>query len=282
MKAGKRQINLSNPVCMGIVNVTPDSFSDGGELGHVGADRFKVDVDKVLCRAKKMIGDGAVFIDVGGESTRPGAKEVPVDEELDRVIPVVEAIARNFDICVSVDTSKAVVIKEAINAGAEVINDIRGLKDEAALVEVANSSAAICLMHMQGQPRTMQDTYTYDNVVSDVLAFLKKQIQMCQKAGISRERLLVDPGFGFGKSLKHNYQLLKHISSFEVLQLPILVGISKKAMIGDVVNRRFDQRLAGSIAATIYALIGGAKIIRTHDVAATIDAIRVHSVYLNA
>ena len=267
---------------MGIINVTPDSFSDGGKLGQVGADRFKVDVDKVLRRAKKMIGDGAVFIDVGGESTRPGAKEVPVDEELDRVIPAVEAIVRNFDICVSVDTSKAVVIKEAINAGAEVINDIRGLKDEAALFEVANSSAAICLMHMQGQPRTMQDTYTYDNIISDVLAFLKKQIQMCHKAGIGRERLLVDPGFGFGKSLKHNYQLLKHISSFGVLQLPILVGISRKSMIGDVVYRRFDRRLAGSIAATIYALIGGAKIIRTHDVAATIDAIRVHSVYLNA
>jgi len=282
LTAGNRHIDLSIPVCMGIINVTPDSFSDGGQLRQAGANLFKVDVDKTLRRTKQMVADGAVFIDVGGESTRPGAQQITADEELERVIPVVEAITRNFDICVSVDSSKAIVIEEAINAGAEVVNDIRALQNKAVLQKVVNSNVAICLMHMRGHPQTMQYNCNYDDVIAEVLAFLKTRVLICERNGIVRERLLVDPGFGFGKTLKQNYQLLKYLPDFEVMKLPVLIGVSRKSMIGDVVGKVSDQRLAGSIVATTYALLGGANIIRTHDVAATVDAIRVHSAYLDA
>ena len=223
--AGERQIDLSSPVCMGIINATPDSFSDGSEFASAKVSHFVIDVDKVLGRVKTLIDEGARIIDIGGESTRPGAVEVSVEEELARVIPLIEAIRNNFDVCISVDTSSAVVKSEAINAGAELVNDIRALTNPETLAVIANSKAAICLMHMQGQPRTMQQEYHYENVVTDVIDFLKQRIEACENAGITKERLLVDPGFGFGKSLEHNFQLLRNLTQFSSLKLPILVGI---------------------------------------------------------
>ena len=280
--AGERQINLSSPVCMGIINATPDSFSDGSEFASAKVSHFVIDVDKVLGRVKTLIDEGARIIDIGGESTRPGAVEVSVEEELARVIPLIEAIRNNFDVCISVDTSSAVVMSEAINAGAELVNDIRALTNPETLAVIANSKAAICLMHMQGQPRTMQQEYHYENVVTDVIDFLKQRIEACENAGINKERLLVDPGFGFGKSLEHNFQLLRNLAQFSALKLPVLVGISRKSMIGQLVNRPPRERVAGSLAATVLALENGALIVRTHDVAATVDAIRVHSIYTQA
>ena len=280
--AGERQIDLSSPVCMGIINATPDSFSDGSEFASAKVSHFVVDVDKVLGRVKILIDEGARIIDIGGESTRPGALDVSVEEELARVIPLIEAIRNNFDVCISVDTSSAVVMSEAINAGAELINDIRALTNPETLAVIANSKAAICLMHMQGQPRTMQEEYHYENVVTDVVDFLKQRIEACENAGINKERLLVDPGFGFGKSLEHNFQLLRNLTQFSALKLPVLVGLSRKSMIGRLVNRPPRERVAGTLAATVLALENGALIVRTHDVAATVDAIRVHSVYAEA
>ena len=279
---GERQIDLSSPVCMGIINATPDSFSDGSEFASAKVSHFVVDVDKVLGRVKILIDEGARIIDIGGESTRPGAVDVSVEEELARVIPLIEAIRNNFDVCISVDTSSAVVMSEAINAGAELINDIRALTNPETLAVIANSKAAICLMHMQGQPRTMQEEYHYENVVTDVVDFLKQRIEACENAGINKERLLVDPGFGFGKSLEHNFQLLRNLTQFSALKLPVLVGLSRKSMIGRLVNRPPRERVAGTLAATVLALENGALIVRTHDVAATVDAIRVHSVYAEA
>jgi dihydropteroate synthase len=267
---------------MGIINVTPDSFSDGAQLQKPGSDVFEVDIDMALSKAEEMVSEGAKFIDVGGESTRPGAKEVSVDEELTRVIPVIEAIRRNLDVCISVDTSSPLLMREAIAAGAELVNDIRALADPEALALCCQSNVAVCLMHMQGQPRTMQATFEYQNVVEDVLEFLQQRVKVCLGAGMSIERLLVDPGFGFGKSLEHNYQLLKHLPRIATLGRPLLVGISRKSMIGGIVDRPVEQRLAGSIAATIHALTGGARIIRTHDVAATVDTIRVNCAYQSA
>ncbi len=282
LHAGSRQIDLSVPVCMGIVNATPDSFSDGSELSSRGKQRFEIDTDKALRRAEKMVDEGAIFVDVGGESTRPGAEAVDAEEQLARVIPVIEAIHNNLDVCISVDTSSAQVIKESVAAGAELVNDIRALANPDALGQVVESEVAICLMHMQGQPRTMQSTFQYVNVVEDVLSFLQERVQVCVDAGIHKDRLLVDPGFGFGKSPEHNYQLLKELPRITFMALPVLVGISRKSMIGAVVNKPVNQRLVGSIAATALALVGGARIIRTHDVAATVDAIRVNSAYINA
>ena len=282
LKAGTRQIDLSVPVCMGIINVTPDSFSDGAQLQRTGTDHFEVDLDLTLSRAEKMVRDGAIFIDVGGESTRPGAETVSVEEQLARVIPVIEAIHKNLDVCISVDTSSADVIREAITAGAELVNDIRALTNSGALQRAVESDVAICLMHMQGQPRTMQTTYKYDDVVKEVIEFLQQRVQSCIQAGVDKDRLLVDPGFGFGKSIEQNFKLLKHLSEFASIDVPLLVGISRKSMIGGAIDRPVDQRLAGSIAATTQALNGGARIIRTHDVAATLDAIRVNCAYLDA
>ncbi|MDP6651081.1 MAG: dihydropteroate synthase [Gammaproteobacteria bacterium] len=267
---------------MGIVNATPDSFSDGSELSSPGKQRFEIDTDKALRKAEKIVNEGAIFVDVGGESTRPGAEVVDTEEQLARVIPVIEAISNNLDVCISVDTSSAQVIKESLGAGAELVNDIRALANPEALGQVVESEAAICLMHMQGQPRTMQSTFQYVNVVEDVLSFLRERVRVCVDAGIQKDRLLVDPGFGFGKSLEHNYQLLKELPRITSIDLPVLVGISRKSMIGAVVNKPVNQRLTGSIAATALALVGGARIIRTHDVAATVDAIRVNSAYINA
>jgi dihydropteroate synthase len=282
LKAGARQIDLSRPVCMGILNTTPDSFSDGAQLARAGSERFAVDVDLALARAEAMLGEGAVFVDIGGESTRPGAEPVSVGEELNRVIPVVEAIQRNLDICISVDTSNPTVMREAVAAGAELINDVRALTRDDALQAAAASKAAICLMHMQGQPQTMQQNVSYSDVVAEVRDTLQQRIKACLDAGIENNRLLVDPGFGFGKTVQHNFQLLKQLPSLQSLGLPLLVGMSRKSMIGAATGRDLDQRLAGSVAAASLALHNGAHVIRSHDVAATMDAIRVHCAYQDA
>ncbi len=267
---------------MGIINATPDSFSDGAELQKPGTDSFRLDIDKALSRAAAMVSAGATLIDVGGESTRPGALEVSEQEELARVIPLIEAIASRLDVCISVDTSSPVVMVEAVKSGAELINDVRALSTSGALEAVSSTSAAVCLMHMRGKPSTMQEQVSYTSVVEEVYEFLKERMERCAQAGIDRSRMLIDPGFGFGKSVEHNYLLLKNLARFSELEVPLLIGISRKSMIGEVVQRPVDQRLAGSIAATTLALNAGAKIIRTHDVAATMDAIRVNSAYSGA
>jgi len=270
---------------MGIINATPDSFSDGAELQKPGADSFQLDIDKALSRAEAMLADGATFIDVGGESTRPGAAAVSEEEELDRVIPIIEAIKARLDVCISADTSSPLVMLQAINSGAELINDVRALLTPGAIEVVSESKVAVCLMHMQGKPGTMQKNVSqtsYDNVVGEVFGFLKGRVEYCLDQGMERSRLLIDPGFGFGKTVQHNYLLLKKLAHFSELEIPLLIGVSRKSMIGEVTGRAVDQRLAGSITATAFALASGAKIIRTHDVAATMDAIRVNSAYSSA
>ncbi len=282
LKAGARQISLSDPVCMAIVNITPDSFSDGAQFSaDPSAKTFKPDIAKILNAIERMVEEGATFIDIGGESTRPGAIAVGEAEELDRVIPVIEAVQQNLDVCISVDTSNPTVMLAATNAGAEMINDVRALTRAGALEAAAKTDAAICVMHMQGQPAYMQDAASYDNVVDEVAQFLTLRLQACVAAGIGRERLLADPGFGFGKTQQHNYSLLKNLSQLASVNVPLLVGVSRKSMLGAATNRPVDQRLAASIAAIMPALAAGAKIIRAHDVAATMDAIRVHCAYQN-
>jgi dihydropteroate synthase len=282
LTAGDRQIDLSIPVCMGIINATPDSFSDGAELQRSGTTSFQLDIDKALFRAETMVAEGATFVDVGGESTRPGAATVSEQEELDRVIPLIAAISASLDVCVSIDTSSPVVMKEALDSGAQLINDIRALAIPGAAELLASTKAAVCLMHMQGAPSTMQKTPSYGSVVLEVFDFLKSRVAYSLECGIEQDRLLIDPGFGFGKTVQHNYQLLKNLGYFSQLEIPLLVGLSRKSMIGEVVARPVEQRLAGSIAATTLALASGARIIRTHDVAATMDAIRVNLAYSSA
>ena len=266
---GQFKIDLSQPVVMGILNVTPDSFSDGG-------DYFSL--QQAEQRAIEMQHQGAAIIDVGGESTRPGSQGVSVQEELDRVIPVIEKISTSLDIPVSVDTSKPEVMREAVQAGAGMINDVMALQQSNALETVAtlDSSIAVCLMHMQGKPRSMQNKPSYENVVDDVFKFLQLRAQACAMAGISHHRLLVDPGFGFGKTLQHNLQLLANLSRFTKIKLPVLVGVSRKSMIGTLLGDvPTEQRLIGSIAAAVMAYERGAQILRVHDVKETVDALAV-------
>jgi dihydropteroate synthase len=262
-----QQLDLSCCNIMGILNVTPDSFSDGGSFNSL---------DRALFHAERMINQGATLIDVGGESTRPGAAKVSLQEELDRVIPVVEAIHKNLDTIISVDTSTPQVITQSAAVGAGLINDVRALQREGALDAAASTNLPICLMHMQGQPDTMQKAPSYDDVVSDIHAFLAERIHACAAVGINKERLILDPGFGFGKALEHNYQLLNQLETFHKLGLPLLVGVSRKTMIGKVLNDRpADQRLMGSVAAAVIAAMKAASILRVHDVAETCDAIKI-------
>ncbi len=280
LTAGTRQIDLSVPICMGILNTTPDSFSDGSQLAVSDAIRFRVDVDKALQRAESMVAEGALIIDVGGESTRPGAEVISLQEEMDRVLPVVEAIRQRIDVCVSVDSSSPELFTAAVGAGAELINDVRALNREGALAAAAATNAAICLMHMQGQPGTMQDSISYDDVQRDVSDYLGQRLAVCRNAGIGNDRLLIDPGFGFGKTVAHNFQLLRSLSQLAIHEVPVLAGLSRKSMLGAATGKEVGQRLAASVAAATLALQGGAKIIRSHDVAATVDAIRVHCAFI--
>ncbi len=271
LRCGTRTLDLSYPNVMGVLNVTPDSFSDGG--------RFNA-LDEGLKQAERMLAEGAHIIDVGGESTRPGATPVSTQEELDRVIPMVEAISSRLDVCISVDTSSPEVISGAANAGAHMLNDVRALQREGALQAAASTDLPVCLMHMQGQPDTMQNNPNYHQVLDDVYVFLAQRIQACSQAGIDLSRMLVDPGFGFGKSLDHNLTLLAKLEKLKTLRVPVLVGLSRKSMIGailksDAGDRPVDDRLFGSVSAAVIAAMNGAHIVRVHDVKETADALKV-------
>ena len=259
LKPGKTAI-------MGVLNVTPDSFSDGGQY---------LDSRAALARARTMAAQGAHIIHVGGESTRPGANPVSADEECARVVRVIQALVREMDIPVSVDTSKPEVITAAVEAGACLVNDVRALQEPGALEAVAATDAWVCLMHMQGKPRTMQSNPRYNAVLVEVRDFLLARVQACTDAGIGRERLILDPGFGFGKTLEHNLELLANLGTLRELGLPILVGMSRKSMIGAITGRDADDRVHGSIAAAVIAAMQGVDIVRVHDVAGTADGLRV-------
>ncbi len=259
-------LDLSHPHVMGILNVTPDSFSDGGKHNEL---------IQALTHANEMINAGATIIDVGGESTRPGAADVSVEQELERVIPVVEAIAQRFEVWISVDTSKPEVIRESARVGAHIINDIRSLQEPGALAAAAETGLPVCLMHMQGEPKTMQQSPQYHNVLRDVDQFFVEHIARCEAAGIKKSQLLLDPGFGFGKNLSHNYQLLAHLADYHRFGLPLLVGMSRKSMIGQLLNVGPSQRLTGSLACAVIAAMQGAHILRVHDVKETEEAMRV-------
>lgn len=259
-------LDLSHPHVMGILNVTPDSFSDGGTHNTL--------VEAVK-HANLMINAGATIIDIGGESTRPGAADVSVEEELARVIPTVEAIAQRFEVWISVDTSKPEVIRESARVGAHIINDIRSLTEPGALEAAAETGLPVCLMHMQGQPKTMQDAPKYADVFADVERFFIEHIVRCERAGIAKDKLLLDPGFGFGKNLSHNYELLARLGEFHHFGLPLLVGMSRKSIVGQLLNVGPTERLNGSLACAVIAAMQGAQIIRVHDVKETVEALRV-------
>lgn len=272
LQCGTKHLDLSRPSIMGIVNVTPDSFSDGGEL----YDNAQLDLSKTLKVIEKMLADGADIIDIGGESTRPGAAVVSTQQELDRVIPVLEAVVERFDALVSVDTSTAEMITESSKKGASLINDVRALGREGALAAAASSQLPICLMHMQNQPQTMQIEPTYTDVVAEVLAFLDERKYICMKAGIDSQKIILDPGFGFGKTLAHNLTLFGAIDQFVATGHPVLVGVSRKTMIGQMLGlENTDERLMGSVALALLAAQRGAAILRVHDVLETRQAIDV-------
>ena len=271
LMCGKRVLDLTQPVVMGILNITPDSFSDGGQLYGNG----KAHIDHCLFIAAQMVKEGAAILDIGGESTRPGALAVSSEEELARVLPVIEAISSRLDIVISVDTSNPALMVAAAKQGAGMINDVRALERPGALVAAAQTRLPVCLMHMQGQPTTMQVAPAYTDVVTQVLDSLLLRVTACLDAGIVRDNILLDPGFGFGKTLEHNLQLLAHLDVLTRLPYPVLVGLSRKSIIGKVTGRNVNERLPGSLALAQLALQRGAKILRVHDVAATMDILKV-------
>ncbi len=266
MNFAGRELDLSRCHVMGILNVTPDSFSDGGQFNRS---------DAALARARQMVADGATFIDIGGESTRPGATPVSVQEELDRVCSVVEAAARELDAVISVDTSAPEVMAETAKLGAGLINDVRALQRDGAPEVAAQAGIPVCIMHIQGEPDTMQDRPEYRNVRREVSAFLTERMRVAELAGIRPENILLDPGFGFGKSLEHNLQLLACLEQMHILGHPLLVGVSRKSMLGHITGRSVNERLPASVAAATIAAMKGASIIRVHDVRETVDAVRV-------
>lgn len=261
--AGK-SLDLSHPQVMGILNVTPDSFSDGGQF---------LAKDKAVAQAKQMVADGATIIDVGGESTRPGAAIVPVEQEIERVVPVIEAIRAELDTVISIDTSKPDVMRAAVKAGATLINDVQALQVDGALQAAVDLGVPVCLMHAQGTPQTMQNDPRYDDVVTEVIDFLLERVKVCEQAGIARNQLILDPGFGFGKRASHNLRLMKQLDKLIEHGLPVLVGVSRKSIIGALLNVSTEERLAGSLSLATIAVWQGAKIIRTHDVRETKQAI---------
>ena len=266
MNFAGRELDMSRCHVMGILNVTPDSFSDGGQFNRP---------DAALARARQMVADGATFIDIGGESTRPGATPVSVQEELDRVCSVVEAAARELDAVISVDTSAPEVMAETAKLGAGLINDVRALQRDGAPEVAAQAGIPVCIMHIQGEPDTMQDRPEYRNVRREVSAFLTERMRVAELAGIRPENILLDPGFGFGKSLEHNLQLLACLEQMHILGHPLLVGVSRKSMLGHITGRDVNERLPASVAAATIAAMKGASIIRVHDVRETVDAVRV-------
>ena len=269
---GGRSLDLGIAHVMGILNITPDSFSDGGELLTSTGD---VDIDTVLRRAEAMLNSGAAILDIGGESTRPGAREVSSDEEIHRVMPVVEALHANLDVILSVDTSNPDLIRLCPGAGVGLINDVRALTRDGALAAAAATGLPVCLMHMQGTPVDMQDHPNYTDVVTEVCTFLAERVAACMGAGIASSKLLLDPGFGFGKSLEHNLDLLGRLARLQQLELPLLIGVSRKRMIGMITGRREKDRMIGGVAAAVIGVMNGARIVRTHDVAETVDALKI-------
>jgi dihydropteroate synthase len=258
---------------MGVLNTTPDSFSDGGHF---------VSVETAVAHGLRMAEEGAAIIDVGGESTRPGARPVGAEEEIDRVVPVIEKLRARADVLVSIDTSKPQVMRAAAAAGAEMINDVRALTEEGAVEAALETQCAVCLMHMQGDPQTMQVAPHYEDVVGEVKAFLKQRVEVCRVAGLAADRVVVDPGFGFGKSLDHNLELLRHLDRLRVdlhggpgTAAPIMVGLSRKSIVGRLTGRPAGERVYGSIALAVLAVLNGARIVRVHDVGATVDALKM-------
>ncbi|WP_417567697.1 dihydropteroate synthase [Marinobacter sp.] len=266
MKFAGRVLDMSHCHVMGILNVTPDSFSDGGKFNRP---------DVALERARQMVADGAAFIDIGGESTRPGATPVSVQEELDRVCPVVERVARELDVVVSVDTSAPEVMAETAKLGAGLINDVRALQREGAPEVAARTGIPVCIMHIQGEPDTMQDRPEYRSVRREVSLFLSERMRVAELAGVRPENIVLDPGFGFGKSLDHNLQLMACLEQMHILGHPLLIGVSRKSMLGHITGRDVNERLPASLAAATISAMKGASIIRVHDVRETVDAVRV-------
>ncbi|MBK5409604.1 dihydropteroate synthase [Pseudomonas sp. TH34] len=266
LPCGSRVLDLARTHVMGILNVTPDSFSDGGRFSQL---------DAALRHAEAMVAAGATLIDVGGESTRPGARAVSPLEELERVAPIVERIHRELDVIISVDTSTPAVMRETARLGAGLINDVRSLQRDGALDAAAATGLPVCLMHMLGEPGTMQDDPHYDNLVGEVKDFLVERMAQCAAVGIAPERIILDPGFGFAKTLQHNLSLFKHMESLHALGRPLLVGVSRKSMIGLALNRPVGERLHGGLALAALAVVKGARILRVHDVAETIDVVRM-------
>lgn len=264
---GRFELDLSTPRVMGIVNVTPDSFSDGG--------RFNT-TDKAVAHAMQLVQQGADILDIGGESTRPGATPVPIDEELNRVIPVIKALVQ-AGVPLSIDTYKPEVMRAAIDAGVDIVNDVCALQEPNALEIVAGSKVGVCLMHMQGRPQTMQVDPQYQDVVKEVAEFLAARLKAAEQAGVARYRIVLDPGFGFGKRTEHNLTLLNHLSSLQSLGLPLLVGLSRKSVLGHVVGSEVDERIHASIAASVVSVMKGANIVRVHDVKPTVDALKIVS-----
>jgi len=273
LDCGGRTLDLGRCRVMGILNVTPDSFSDGGDFFCL---------DDALAQARAMVDAGAAVIDIGGESTRPGAPAVSAEEEIHRVVPVIEAVHAELSVPISIDTSKPLVMQAAVAAGAGLINDVRALQEEGALEAAAALAVPVCLMHMQGEPRTMQQAPSYDDVVAEVTAFLMQRVRVCEQAGITRQRLLIDPGFGFGKDLNHNLMLMQQLETLVATGLPVLTGVSRKSMIGNILVNKVDQRLFGGLALAALAAWQGSVLIRTHDVGATVDAISVIDAVLKA
>ncbi|WP_070962349.1 dihydropteroate synthase [Vibrio sonorensis] len=266
IRANGKSLDLNQPIVMGILNVTPDSFSDGGKFNEI---------DNALAQVEKMIEAGVSIIDIGGESTRPGAPDVALADELQRVIPVIKAIRKKSDVWISIDTSKAEVMKQAIAAGADIINDVRALQEPGAIEVAAESGLPVCLMHMKGQPRTMQNAPHYDNVIEEVKEFLQQRITHCEKAGIHRDNIILDPGFGFGKTVEHNYHMLANLEAFHQLGLPVLAGMSRKSMLFKLLDKTPAECVAASVACATMAALKGAQIIRVHDYVETIDALKV-------
>lgn len=278
LRCAGRTLDLTRAQVMGILNVTPDSFSDGGRL----YEAQRLSVERALNQAARMVEEGATLIDVGGESTRPGAEPVPVEEELERVVPVVERLARELDVVISVDTSAPEVMRAVVDAGAHLLNDVRAFSRPGAFEVAASSDLALCIMHMQGSsPATMQLRPHYRDVTEEVEHFLQFQLQRCRNAGIDESRVLLDPGFGFGKTLEHNLELLNRMERLQVLGAPLLVGTSRKSMVGLTLKRPVDQRLYGSLATVALAVSKGAKILRVHDVAPTVDVVRMTEAVIN-
>ena len=268
LNLGSRTLDLSKPKIMGVLNITPDSFSDGGKYQSL---------DHALSACEKMIDEGASIIDVGGESTKPGSSPIEAGIQIDRVIPVIQIIKKNFDTIVSVDTGDPVVMREAIKNGAEIVNDVYALKNTVDMDFLSGENKAICLMHMKGSPSTMQENPVYDDLMTEIKDFLEERINFCLRAGKNRESLIIDPGFGFGKTLRHNILLLKNIEQLKYLKVPICIGISRKSFIGKITNKTINERLYGSLGATLIALQNGANIIRTHDVGPTTDIINLYN-----